>query len=292
MRKNFRLGILGLLAAVSCASTAYANLRAPHLVEYAASGALPAAGTGLIVEAETLTFAMGRPYSGDIGDVTGMQRHATIEARYFILSADTTRHDFEFIMADANPARVTINDQPATASEPVPMEVAAGHDIKPKRWKVRFSGLLQKGRNTITFSYRQPVSVREARHGYFTSSKWESYVEYELWPLKEWQLSPDFKLRIAASFEDDTPLLRRLLGRYNHTAQIVVPLADEAPWRFPALTGAHIERQDGKTDYRLELDRDFPDRIRVLSTELQQDGKNQPAAWQHKPPIPVKIHQN
>jgi serine/threonine protein kinase len=88
-------------------------------------------------------------------------------------------------------------------------------------------------------------------------------------------------------FDGDNPVSVAL----KHINEEIVPpsaLVKGIPPRIEQI----VMKANSKIDYRLELDRHFPDRIRVLSTELQQDGKNQPAAWQHKPPIPVKIHQN
>lgn len=264
MQRNIRLCTVILLTMMLCVMPARANIRGPHADEYAASGAL-VPDAGLIVESEHLSFAMGKPFTGDIYTVLKTPRFANISAQYSVLATEEKTHTFEFIMADANPATAEINGVSVPTSIPMP---TAGNETSPnKQWKVGFSGKLSKGRNAIRFSYRQPVSKREIRYGYFVASKWESAVEYELWPLKEWKLAPDFTLHIEANIEDDTSPLKKIFGSSNHTVKIVTPSPLLSRYHYPEIAGATIQRLDDKIIYRLKLGARFPDRIRVLSTE-------------------------
>jgi len=67
-----------------------------------------------------------------------------------------------------------------------------------------FTAKFQSGLNVLKVNYRQPMSMYTASSfGVypFLSRKYNHYFAYYLYPLKSWQLSPDFQLSIQVSAE-------------------------------------------------------------------------------------------
>lgn len=266
-RPHVWIAIAGMTL-LSC--LAHANLRAPIESPEESSQVLRPASPDLVVEYENLFFDLGTPYSGDAWTVRNQKRLARIEAEYAVQSPREATYTFEFVMPQANRAEVSINaaSVPAKAPELLPRDEKKRE--QPDSWKVAFTGKLQQGLNIIRVSYQQPLGMHEVDYGYFKSSKWKSFVDYELWPLKGWTLGPDFRINVETSVDDDTFVIKRWFAS-RHTVKALALLAelvaDYSYWRELEIGGGQVVRGDGKIKHRLLLGREFPDRLRVSSTE-------------------------
>lgn len=251
-------------------SNAHANLRAPIESQPEPSQALKQVSPDLVVEYENLFFDLGTPYSGDAWTVQDQKRLAKVEAHYVVQSPREAVYTFEFIMPQPNSAEVSINTEVVVAQTPERLPRDEKKQDQIDLWKVTFTGKLQQGQNTIRVSYLQPLGMSEVDYGYFKSSKWKSFVDYELWPLKEWKLGPDFRINIETTVNDDTFVIKRwFTSRHNVKALAVVPevTPDYSYWNEFEIGGGQIKRGDGKIKQRLVLGPKFPDRLRVISTE-------------------------
>lgn len=283
-----RLARLMLLVwlGVALGAPALANLRAPIIDQRKASTVLTHSSQGLVVEDEQLFLRLGKPYSGNPRDLPHEPRLAEIEAIYHIHSAGSVEALFEFVMA-ATPGKVEviINASPAADAQVTQIEERIesgpyqGQMLPPAAAKVSFSGALRAGANEIRVRYSQPQGRDEIDHGYFKTSKWASTVAYELWPLHEWQLAPDFRMQVEVSAEDDTSALRRLLfgSRYSmelRALQKPAPAAqtqsEDAGWFTrdgqPLATNGYLH-EAGRLIQRYTLGPDFPPRIVAVVRE-------------------------
>ena len=109
-----------------------------------------------------------------------------------------------------------------------------------------FNGRLVEGSNTVNVRYIQPLSILEARYGYFVSSRFVEHFLYILEPLKEWKLAENFALDLKVS------TLRKR--------------ADRDPWKLfkrrsisCSLPGGEVSRENGRVVYRNRVGREFPD---------------------------------
>ena len=225
MQSSWRAA-LALVFCLGVSAPAEANLRAPIYVEVPPSAALKPATPDLIVEGEHLSFKLGRPYAGSESTAYDDLRQAEIEAVYQVRASAPAAAPvaFEFIMPSVpNAVEVLINGKavPAHQAAPKPIEKDKPRTREDELVSVRFEGALQEGSNELRVRYRQPLGKYEMRYGYFTSSTWASAVEYELWPLHEWQLAPDFRLQVEVSFADDTAGLRRVLFGSHYKLELL-----------------------------------------------------------------------
>lgn len=257
------------LATSALITSAHANLRAPVWEDRGASQALKPANEDLVVEYENLIFDLGSPYSGSLWDVRRQSKSANIEAEYAVQSPHEFTYTFEFIMPEPNTASVSVNGNAIVADAPIQLPRDEKKPNEFDLWKIAFTAKLLQGQNNIRVSYRQPLSRKETLHGYFITSKWQSFVDYELWPLKEWKLAPDFKINIFSSVDDDTPFPKRLFTS-RHTVKALALLPEKwspAHWPELEISGSQIERKNKKIKLRLVLGPDFPDHLRMISTE-------------------------
>ena len=264
-------GWLILAGVFAFLSSAHANLRAPIDSLPEPSQALKSASPDLVVEYENLFFDLGSPYSGDAWTVQDQKRLAKVEAQYVVQSPREATYTFEFIMPLPNSAEVSINTKVVAAKTPQHLPRDEKKHDQIDLWKVAFTGKLQQGQNTIRVSYQQPLGMSEVDHGYFKSSKWKSFVDYELWPLKEWKLGPDFRINIETTVDDDTFVIKRWFTS-RHTVKALALVPEVSPdytfWHEFEIGDGQVERGDGKIKQRLVLGPKFPDRLRVISTEL------------------------
>lgn len=245
MRGFLKLTLL-LGAVLSCPIPVLANLRAPGVFWLAPSGAL-SNPVGLEVLGETLDFDCD-------------EAQCKVKAVYKVQADRPLNLAFEFML----PVQTTVNAQ--VADQHVPTEVTpAGHwqpdqeDIRlpGMRWakelpiyRATFQGQLGVGVNRIEVSYIQPLGHYEARYGYFTTSRWITFFQYELQPLKEWTLASDFSLDISVSMP------RRPSGEgvwssiFSKSRSIECFMPDAA-----------VTRQDDRLVYRARRGRDFPDHL-------------------------------
>jgi hypothetical protein len=256
------------LVALPCAT--HANLRGPIDRQPEASSALKQPAPDLMVEYENLSFDLGVPYSGDARAVLDETRVGKVEAEYVLQAESEARHTFEFIMPQPNPVQVSINGEPILADTPVREPHDGSEAGRAELWRAVFTGTLRQGRNTIRVSYQQPLGLSETDYGYFVSSKWETFLEYELWPLKAWKLAPGFRINVEISVDDDTFVLKRwIASRHTVMALALLPVkrGEHTFWDEFELSGGQVERPSGKIKRSFILGPRFPDRLRVLSTE-------------------------
>lgn len=274
------------LAGVVLCAPALANLRAPIIVQYRASSVVATASTGLVVEGEQLFFYLGKPYSGNARDLPHEPRQASVEAVYSIRAEAGVEALFEFIMADA-PGRVevSINARPVQYAEVRPVERVVGSGpyegrrLPPEAAQVSFLGELQAGSNEIRVRYSQPLGRDEIEYGYFKTSEWASTVAYELWPLHEWKLAPDFRMQIEVSAEDDTFSLRRAIFGSHYVMELrALPMPEPATDTLPLYQGRLTRdgqplpageqiHEPGRLIQRYTLGADFPPRIVAVVRE-------------------------
>lgn len=61
-----------------------------------------------------------------------------------------------------------------------------------KVFETNFSGNILSGEGEIEVKYVQKISFLEKGYGYFSKGYWVYHLTYYTWPLKEWNLNPDF----------------------------------------------------------------------------------------------------
>lgn len=269
---------LALAVFLSVSAPAGANLRAPIYKVAAPSTALKAAAPDLTVEGEHLSLKLGSPYSGSESTSWNDLREAEIDAVYQVRASapGAAPVSFEFVMARTPSAvEALINGKAVQVTQPTSKPIERGKQRQPddESASVHFEGVLQEGANELRVRYRQPLGKYEMHYGYFISSTWASAVEYELWPLHEWQLAPDFRLQVEVSFADDTWGARRVLFGSHYTLELLTYEGkDEKPeygcYRGGTEQCAPGHMLDGETTYadgiatrRLELDAKFPARL-------------------------------
>lgn len=253
-------GVLGL-----CASPPQANMRAPRALEFPPSSALqnPLPTAGLIVREESLSFALAPyPEAADIDD--SHYGFATVNAIYTVEATHAGTYELAFVTPDATPTQILLNDFEINASAPT-LSTQQGNS-RYKTWESRFQLSLSQGRNVIAVTYRQPVSAHEWNLGYFRHSKWHSDIHYELWPLKEWQLAPNFRLNINVQIADDSGWLPRLFGR----SRWQVSACESSPGQreeATCLDPISIEMPERRLLYHYGTGPDFPNHLHIRISE-------------------------
>ena len=260
LRRAFLAVMLGL-----CALSLQANMRAPRALDFPPSSALeiPGETPDLIVSEESLSFAL-TPYSEDTEVNATHYGFAAVSAIYTIEVARPGKYDLSFVTPDATPARASLNDFEIPVDAPIlsPKQ----KDSRHKTWESHFHIVLNQGRNVISVTYRQPVGAHEWNLGYFNRPKWHSDIHYELWPLKEWQLAPNFRLYINVQVADDTGWFSRLFSgsRWKVSAcETRHGLPDEASCLDPVSS----ETPEHQLLQHYEAGPDFPDHLRIRISE-------------------------
>jgi hypothetical protein len=181
-----------------------ANLRAPYNKTFENGGQIYSSVKLKVLSAK-LYFDFEKYYSGDLNNVmTGKNSHCKVEAIYKVSSEKKLSADFDFISPSRENFTVKVNNQ--IASIRVKSKIEQKNRVrfgKLKRkyyiYSVKFNSSLKKGINVIHVTYLQPISVYEASYGYFRSSSWSSSVEYQYWPIKEWEKDKNFFSEISVS---------------------------------------------------------------------------------------------
>ncbi len=203
---------LAVAVLATAALPASANMRAPKVRPEPPSSALHRAGGDLVALGERLAL-----------DCT--VEECRIEAVYRVRAAAAASYAFEFIL----PARVAVTVQ--AGGETLPVDLAAaepdalhappltsefGIALRPPAgtlYAARFTARLPAGESTIVVRYAQRTTAWEAKYGYFTKSRFLHALQYELWPLAEWPLAPDFALDLDVRLARPAPgLWTRLFG--------------------------------------------------------------------------------
>jgi hypothetical protein len=184
-----------------------ANMRAPKLFFKLPSYSLSHT-KNLIIHKESLEFncdSFQPPNEKNINFP-----NCTITAIYEIDSKNNANYGFEFIAPTSTVEKIFINelDTKLISSKNFNLVEETKEILRIKSncsyctdnhknelYSLNFKGQLSKGRNKIQFTYTQKIGFKESSHSY-TSSYWENTFYYELWPLKEWNLSDTFQLEI------------------------------------------------------------------------------------------------
>jgi hypothetical protein len=264
-----------------------ANLRAPwHIQPFSAFSLMPAGRVqGLTVLGETLEFNCQALFEGD-ADADKLRASACmVKAAYRFKSGSSANAALEFVGPSAEGLTVHVNGElTASAVSRIEMErnAAARYAAYPAcrhcasdempLYSAKFKAAFHSGENEIAISYTQPLSSREVSYGYFQTSKWEQGFEYELWPLKEWNLSPDFQMQVRIR-SPKPGIMARLFGDNHPWNCSGVHLGRRPPLPVAAGTGPGIDPEDLKqTDLPLQFSSDawqwsttfgtvFPDRL-------------------------------
>jgi hypothetical protein len=212
------IAALVLLIIIGAILPCSANLRAPGMAQFMGSGAIKKMNG--IVLSEKLILECDQPYTAKHikrGVLSSGPHSVQVTAIYTIMSPMETQISTSFVLADPMPVTVEINGKSVKTETPV--KISTG-ESEPHRFRTidntlyeaSFSGKLIKGLNTIAIRYRQPMGFFEAHHGYFVTSRFHSFFTYALWPLKDWNLSKDFRLDITVSTRDDTGITKVIWG--------------------------------------------------------------------------------
>ena len=244
---------------------AQANIRAPRVAVFPASSALetPRQSSDLVVSEESLSFSLV-PYTEEAPFTDGKPGFASVRAIYTIEAERRGLYELSFVTPDETPATVALNDFDIPVSHPAPL--SRPDEGRHKTWESRFQVTLAPGRNVITVTYRQPVSAYEWNVGYFKHPKWHSLIHYELWPLKEWKLSANFRLHVDISVADDTGWFSRLFRGPRWKISACEQVADEQSGEN-CLVPISIETPEHQILQHYDSGPDFPDRLRIRISE-------------------------
>lgn len=209
----FRIKLLLLFIFTS--STLLANMRSPWVINRYPSYSLTKTNTELKVLKEDLNFYCDRVYEGDPNYESLLDKKCKVEVAYTIQSNKDAKLYFEFILPSEKDVFVSINNENENIAQTKAILVSdtekEGYRLSDlcrfcektinSLYSASFSGKMTTGENIIKLRYDQPLAVSEISYGYFKSSKWSNSFSYELWPLKEWKLDPNFKITIKFSTE-------------------------------------------------------------------------------------------
>lgn len=185
-----------------------ANLRAPWQITPFPSFAL-LGGKSLVVVAEDLEFDCPDLYKSE-PDIDLLQKAACkVSATYRVIAKADAVVGLEFIGPSTDSMAANVNGKASelvTSSIPLTRKQAEAYGMYPvcrfcsveslPLKSGRFRAALKKGENTINVTYVQQLALREVSYGYFQDSKWSQGFDYEIWPLSEWEIAPDFKMHI------------------------------------------------------------------------------------------------
>lgn len=180
-----------------------ANMRAPYHREYRSSSGLTRI-EGVTLLSEKISFEFDRYFTGSAGTVSEEKIYCTVKAMYKVSSDNIADAEFEFISPSAESATVMVNDLNSPVSAKA-LEKSPGSSqgswsmFYRDLYSLKFSGSLKEGDNTISVTYRQPLSVSEISYGYFSKSLWNTGASYEFAPVKEWKRSVSFLAEIVLS---------------------------------------------------------------------------------------------
>lgn len=136
-------------------------------------------------------------------------------------------------------------------------------------YQFAFDAAIIPGENTVQVRYHQPYSFAEPWVRYFSSPPSLRYVSYELWPLKEWNLAPEFKIDLTVRFHNP-----RYGFLYRKRDSVLVSVAQFKERRFGALfrQSANLspntsEQLDNHLVYKTSLHVPVSDRLIIITSE-------------------------
>lgn len=197
-----------VLTLVIVPSLITANIRAPYHKTFESGGEIHSS-VQLTVLSANLMFNFENYYSGELKKVQKSPEYiCKVLAIYKIKSEKRNAASFDFITPSVNDFLVKINNEKkSTIVKAKKLQKTGVRFGKMKKnhylYTVKFNSVIKKGISSIEVTYLQPISIYENDYGYFTSSKWSSYVEYQYWPIKEWKRDNNFTSEILVSVPYD-----------------------------------------------------------------------------------------
>lgn len=216
MLRSTRLTLFNckLVAATTCilvvsSQTAFANMRAPQHYIYPPSSVLYHSSKNLVVNTESL-------------HINCANKNCAVKVKYEVEAKKTAPYKFSFIL----PAKVVIKvykkdtwtRAKTSAMKPRNKKEEAFRHASFNRSRTRlhqasFNMKLKQGKNNIQIQYSQPMSGFEGAYGYFRKSRYFHQFRYEIWPLKQWRRSRDFKLNVSVKIRKVRSLWKSVRGR-------------------------------------------------------------------------------
>lgn len=205
MQRFKTLAVLGLLA-FSCVHTCVlANMRAPRVIAQGSSSALYPHPT---ITALSETLALQCTLTA-----------CNVTATYWVTSDKQHDAHLTFVMPDAVPISAHVNQLSVNAQvqafgpsrieeQKMLAEIAKANysSAQTSLHQAQFIAPLRAGTNQIEVRYEQKLYAIESDYGYFRKGRFDYTLRYEVWPLKEWVLAPNFALTFTAAFTpSETP---------------------------------------------------------------------------------------
>lgn len=240
----------------------FANMRAPYFQWYRSSQVLKISGNECTVLSEKIVFECEVPAKGKLSSVIDKTFRSRVEAEYAVQSDEKQNVRLDFILPSKTPLGISVNGLTVPCDPPVLIEEGGEHGFHARDttlYHAEFSAGLIKGVNSIKVMYSQPMNVNETEYGYFTKSRYSTWCEYELWPLKEWKRSKDFTLTITVRVADDTGLSKIVFGS---DYSIAIRGTDNDDNRLPSKSKPVFEK------YNLETNRDTLEYMTIYKTEF------------------------
>lgn len=232
---------------VHAALPAVANMRVPSDYWHAPSGALSSSAS-LEVLGETLLFDCGEE-NCDVNAIYTVRADRPLDLTFeFVLPLQTAvnarvaGHD---VVADVT----LFENRPFDQDDPRLPDIFESDRASPI-YRATFQGRLDAGTKRIDVRYVQPLGGNEAVYGYFTTSRWVMFFEYELKPLKEWSLAEDFALDLSVSMPRRPP---------EESVWSSIVSARRSIECF--MPNAAVTEQGDRIMYNVRRGRDFPDRL-------------------------------
>ncbi|MBL8021206.1 MAG: hypothetical protein JNM27_16170 [Leptospirales bacterium] len=197
-----------LILFILLSTSVMANLRAPWQITPFPSFAL-VGGKALVVVAEDLEFDCPDLYKNE-PDFDSLRKAACkVNATYRVVAKADTVVALEFIGPSTDLMTANVNGKSSeivASGIPLTRKQAEAYGMYPicrfcasdemQLKSGRFRAILKSGENTIHVTYVQQLALREVSYGYFQDSRWSQGFDYELWPLAEWEIAPDFRMNI------------------------------------------------------------------------------------------------
>lgn len=194
-------GLLAFAAILLNATDCFANLRPPKIIHHPPSSTLYRLSADPIVVREEM-------------NVECDQHICDVVAKYIIDVENRFSAEVDFMI----PGEIDVSVKVGQNSAPVrkksvpygkdPREKDAGKDpffgIFNPLFRASFPLSLEQGQHEILIQYRQPLSQKEFGYGYFSEGYFVGTFQYELWPIKEWKIAPDFALNLFVALKSNS----------------------------------------------------------------------------------------
>lgn len=251
-----------ILLALIC-SNSYANMRAPMGYLNHGMEEIRTDQTGLLtVIKEDLHFEAGYPFLSSVKKAN--EQKVRVNAKYIIFSEKESNYTFEFVSGKASDIEILVNKDKTDVKQ-LASKIESEYEMGI--YQLEFTSKINKGFNTIEASYVQKMSYIEYGYGYFFDGEFSTYLDYYLYPLKEWRLGPNFTLNISASFKDDTGFSKHIFGSDYDINMYVEDRSDY----LKLMQGErhYMVRPENKTP--VEIDKSTPNNILKVFKQFKSD---------------------